>query len=101
MKISIFLFLPYLKISSFLSILIPILLNLVADSLPEFNVNQGDESLMSLDAPNSPTCATCGQKREITEYLRKIQSNQKQHLLARNRRIMGLKKENQNLRKVA
>ena len=73
----------------------------VCDSLPEFNVSQGDESLMSLDAPESPTCATCGQKKEITEYIRKIRSNQKQHLLARNRRIMGLKKENQNLKKVA
>ncbi len=67
----------------------------VCDSLPEFNVSQGDESLMS------PTCATCGQKKEITEYLRKIRSNQKQRLLARNRRIKGLKKENQNLKKVA
>ena len=56
---------------------------------------------MSLDTPILPTCATCGQKKEITEYIRKIRSNQKQHLLARNRRIMGLKKENQNLRKVA
>ena len=72
----------------------------VSKNLPEFHVNQGEDSFMSQNVPESPSCSTCGQKTERLEYLQKIRSSQKQRLLARTRRIMGLPKENQNLKKV-
>jgi hypothetical protein len=70
------------------------------ENSPVSHVNQGDESFVSQDAQQSLSCATCGQKKERTEYLRKIRSNQKQRLLDINRRITGFKKENQKLKKV-
>ena len=48
----------------------------VCENSPDFHANQEEDSFM------------------------KIRSNQKQRLLARNRRIMGLRKENQSLKKV-
>ena len=54
-----------------------------------------DESFMSQDAQESLSCAKCNQTKE------RIRSNQKQRLLDRNRQIMGLKKENQNLKRVS
>lgn len=70
------------------------------ENSPVFHVDQGDESFMSQDAQESLSCATCGQEKERIEYLQKIRSNKKQRLLDRNRRIMGFKKENINLKKV-
>ena len=60
-----------------------------------------DESFMSQDAQESLSCAKCNQTKERIEYLQKIRSNQKQRLLDRNRQIMELKKENQNLKRVS
>ena len=59
-----------------------------------------DESFMSQDTQELLSCAKCNQTKERIEYFQKIQSNQKQHLLYRDRQIMGLKKVNQNLKRV-
>ena len=77
--------------------------NAVCDSLPGFDVSQMEESFMSLeslDAPGSPSSSGGQTEKDTIEYLKKIRSNQKQRLLGRNRRIMELKKENRNLKKV-